>query len=71
MQMMSGMGAPQYPGQNAGVGTGVAAIGNFEATAPTMVPVRQGDMIEVLQIHHESGWSYVKNLSRSFLVISC
>ena len=69
MQMMSGMGAP-HPGQNAGVGTGVAAIGNFEATAPTMVPVRQGDMIEVLQIHHE-GWTYVKNLSRSFLVISC
>ena len=45
-------------------------MGNFEATGPTMVPVRQGDMIEVLETHH-TGWSYAKNLSHSFLVICC
>lgn len=72
MQMMGGMGAmgAQYPGQNAGVGTGVAAIRNFDATEPRMVSAKYGDMIEVLQLH-PSGWSYVKNLSQSFLVISC
>lgn len=46
------------------------AMGNFEATGPTMVPVRQGDMIEVLETHH-TGWSYAKNHSHSFLVICC
>ena len=28
------------------------AVGNFEATGPTMVPVRHGDVIEVLETHH-------------------
>ena len=27
-------------------------MGNFEATGPTMVPVRHGDVIEVLETHH-------------------
>lgn len=40
------------------------ACGNFEATGPTMVPVRQGDLIEVLETH-PTGWSYAKNLSNS------
>ena len=46
------------------------AVGDFEATRPTMVPVRQGDMIEVLATD-PSGWSYAKNHSGSFLVICC
>lgn len=40
------------------------AVGNFEATGPTMVPVRHGDVIEVLETHH-TGWSYAKNLSNN------
>eukprot|EP00913_Durusdinium_trenchii_P009492 g8922.t1 len=35
-----------------------------QATGPTMVPVRQGDLIEVLETH-PTGWSYAKNLSNS------
>ena len=45
-------------------------MGNLEATGPTMIRVREGDTIEVLETHH-AGWSYAKNLSRSFLVICC
>lgn len=40
------------------------AVGNFEATGPTMVPVRHGDVIEVLETHH-TGWSYAKNLTNN------
>eukprot|EP00434_Breviolum_minutum_P022772 symbB.v1.2.020090.t1/scaffold1672.1/size106478/2 len=40
------------------------AMGNLEATGPTMIRVREGDTIEVLETHH-AGWSYAKNLSRS------
>jgi len=52
-----------YPAAYSNTHVGVA-MGNFEATGPTMVPVRQGDMIEVLETHH-TGWSYAKNLSHS------
>ncbi|OLP88002.1 CCR4-NOT transcription complex subunit 3 [Symbiodinium microadriaticum] len=40
------------------------AVGNFEATGPTMVPVRQGDLIEVLETD-PSGWTFARNTSGS------
>ena len=46
------------------------AIGNFEPTGPTEIPVRAGDIIEVLETHH-TGWSFAKNHSDGFLVICC
>ena len=41
------------------------ACGNFEATGPTMVPVRQGDLIEVLETHPTGG---ARRISENMMV---
>ncbi|CAJ1451379.1 unnamed protein product [Effrenium voratum] len=38
------------------------AVGNFEATGPTMVPVRLGELVEILETH-PTGWSFAKNIT--------
>jgi len=38
------------------------AVSSFEPTGTNMVPVQQGDLIQVLE-QHGSGWTYAKNLS--------
>jgi len=38
------------------------AVSSFEPTGTNMVPIQQGDLIQVLE-QHGSGWTYAKNLS--------
>lgn len=45
-------------------------MGNFDGAGTSMVPVRHGDLIEVLETHH-TGWTYAKNLSNGSALGRC
>mmetsp|Transcript_7540 Transcript_7540/g.27668 ORF Transcript_7540/g.27668 Transcript_7540/m.27668 type:complete len:820 (+) Transcript_7540:102-2561(+) len=40
------------------------AVSSFEPTSSNMVPVREGDMLRVLELH-TSGWTYARNMGHS------